>query len=141
MEEIDLCWRLQKLGYSIKCFPQSTVHHVGGGVLDYNHPNKTYLNFRNNLIMCFKNWSWGQIFWKLPLRFALDAIAAWRFLFQGKPKAFAAIAKAHLHFMLGFFKWRKQSVKGKHKPKGIVGKSIVFKYFLKNKKTFKSIVE
>ncbi|MDE7156314.1 MAG: glycosyltransferase family 2 protein, partial [Muribaculaceae bacterium] len=51
MEEIDLCWRMQLLGYRIFAVPESTVYHLGGGSLDYKNPRKTYLNFRNNLLM------------------------------------------------------------------------------------------
>ncbi|MBP6260021.1 MAG: glycosyltransferase family 2 protein, partial [Paludibacter sp.] len=55
MEEIDLCWRLKGQGFRIVCIPQSEVYHVGGGTLQVEHPHKTYLNFRNNLLMLYKN--------------------------------------------------------------------------------------
>ena len=55
MEEIDLCWRLKNRAYRIVCVPESTVYHVGGGTLHTEHPYKTYLNFRNNLLMLYKN--------------------------------------------------------------------------------------
>ena len=55
MEEIDLCWRMQLNGFSVYYCGQSTVYHVGGGTLAKNNPRKTYLNFRNNLLMIYKN--------------------------------------------------------------------------------------
>ncbi|MBX2846084.1 MAG: glycosyltransferase family 2 protein [Saprospiraceae bacterium] len=138
MEEIDFCWRVQKAGYSVKCFPESIVYHVGGGVLDYAHPRKAYLNFRNNLIMCFKQWSILAILWKLPIRLFLDAIAAWRFLLTGKPAGFLAVAKAHLHFFAGIFKWRQKAnnATSPRQVRGILKKSIVFQYFVLGKKTY-----
>ena len=55
MEEIDLCWRLNARGRKVVCIPQSVVYHVGGGTLAMEHPRKTFLNFRNNLLMLYKN--------------------------------------------------------------------------------------
>ena len=54
MEEIDLCWKLKNQGYKIMCNPQSTIYHVGGGTLSSENPFKTYLNYRNNLLMLYK---------------------------------------------------------------------------------------
>lgn len=62
MEEIDLCWRIQNNGKKIKYVPQSTVFHVGGGTLHKSKPQKTFLNFRNNLIMLYKNLPQGKKF-------------------------------------------------------------------------------
>ncbi len=55
MEEIDLCWRIHLAGYRIAVVPQSSVYHLGGASLDAANPRKTYLNFRNNLLMLHKN--------------------------------------------------------------------------------------
>ncbi|MDD2960467.1 MAG: glycosyltransferase family 2 protein [Muribaculaceae bacterium] len=55
MEEIDLCWRIHLLGYDIRVVPKSQVYHLGGGSLPASNPRKTYLNFRNNLILLYKN--------------------------------------------------------------------------------------
>lgn len=55
MEEIDLCWRMQLMGYQLWCIPSSVVYHLGGGSLPAENPRKTYLNFRNNLLMLYKN--------------------------------------------------------------------------------------
>ena len=51
MEEIDLCWRMQLRGWKVTVVPQSVVYHVGGGTLPATSPFKTFLNFRNNLLM------------------------------------------------------------------------------------------
>lgn len=97
MEEIDLCWRIKKLGYSFKIIPSSKVYHVGGGTLNYFSPKKTYLNFRNSLYMITKNHA-GWLFPKLFYRMLLDGIAALMFLFSGKPSHFWAVFKAHIDF-------------------------------------------
>ena len=97
MEEIDLCWRIKKLGYAFKIIPSSEVYHVGGGTLDYLSPKKTYLNFRNSLYMITKNHA-GWLFPKLIYRMLLDGIAAMTFLFSGKPTHFWAVFKAHIDF-------------------------------------------
>lgn len=55
MEEIDLCWRIHRLGGDIRYVPQSTIYHLGGGSLPADNPRKTYLNFRNNLLLLYKN--------------------------------------------------------------------------------------
>ena len=92
MEEIDLCWRMRNKGWKLACVPQSTVFHLGGGSLSYDNPRKTYLNFRNNLLMIYKNSScrWAV----LGIRFFLDYIASAMFLLTGKPGSAKAIFEA-----------------------------------------------
>lgn len=97
MEEIDLCWRIKRLGFGFKIIPSSKVFHVGGGTLNYFSPKKTYLNFRNSLYMITKNHS-GWLFPKLFYRMLLDGIAALMFLFSGKPSHFNAVFMAHIDF-------------------------------------------
>ena len=82
MEEIDLCWRIRRAGWKLMCVPQAVVYHLGGGALSYDNPRKTYLNFRNNLLMIYKNKQhpYGVLF----VRFFLDYAAALYFLLQGK---------------------------------------------------------
>ena len=92
MEEIDLCWRMRNKGWRLACVPQSTVYHLGGGSLAYDNPRKTYLNFRNNLLMIYKN---HRCRWTvLTLRFFLDYIAALMFLVVGRPGSAKAICTA-----------------------------------------------
>lgn len=95
MEEIDLCWRLKKRGYSFIVEPKSTIYHVGGGTLPYLSPRKTYLNFRNSLFMIVKNHN-GLLFPKLFHRMILDGIAALRFFVRFQWKHLAAVFNAHV---------------------------------------------
>lgn len=95
MEEIDMCWRIKKLGYRFMVVPKSVIYHVGGGTLSYNSPRKLYLNFRNSLFMIIKNHD-GPLFLKLIYRMKLDGIAAFRFLVKGEFKNFASVFNAHM---------------------------------------------
>ena len=92
MEEIDLCWRMRNQGWKLACVPQSVVYHLGGGSLSYDNPRKTYLNFRNNLLMIYKNsrCKWGV----LSIRFFLDYAAAAMFLCIGKTGSAKAVLEA-----------------------------------------------
>ncbi len=98
MEEIDLCWRLYHAGYECYCVPESEVFHVGGGTLRYDTPGKTYLNFRNNLFMLYKNLPAKGFRRKLFIRKLLDGLATLKFLLSGKPGHSLAVLKAHLHY-------------------------------------------
>ena len=92
MEEIDLCWRMRNRGWILACVPQSVVYHLGGGSLSYDNPRKTYLNFRNNLLMIYKN---SRCRWSvLGIRFFLDYAAAAMFLVTGKPGSTKAVFEA-----------------------------------------------
>lgn len=95
MEEIDLCWRIKKLGYTFKVCPKSSIFHVGGGTLPYLSPRKTYLNFRNSLYMIVKNHE-GLLFPKLFWRMSLDGIAGIRFLVRMEWKHLFAVFNAHM---------------------------------------------
>ncbi len=101
MEEIDLCWRLQRKGYSVYCCPSSVVYHVGGGTLPKTNSRKTFLNFRNNFIMLLKNFSFLEALWKIPLRVLLDWTFAFKSLLQKDVRSFAAVFKAHA----GVLRW------------------------------------
>lgn len=98
-EEIDLCWRAKRAGYEIWCIPTSTVYHLGGGSLPYGNPRKLYLNFRNNLVMLFKNLPIAQLFSTLPLRLLLDMVAATKSLLMGKTQDTQMILRAAWHFL------------------------------------------
>lgn len=143
MEEIDLCWRLKNRGYKIMYCAESTVYHVGGGTLNKTSPKKTYLNFRNNLIMLYKNLTGSELIWVILIRFFLDAISAWKSLVSGKSSYFFAVAKAHF----GFFSWllfyRSKSLFATHRTGKIYGKyngNIVLEHFLKGKNRFSEII-
>ncbi|NCW13204.1 MAG: glycosyltransferase family 2 protein [Chitinophagia bacterium] len=141
-EEIDLCWRMQLAGHQLYACPASKVFHVGAGTLPRGG-RKVFLNFRNNLIMMAKNLSWGELFWKMPIRFALDAISAYKGLLTGDISFFMAIAKAHFAFF-GYVIQGKLSRSPNTKPlnslQGVYGGSVVWQYFVKNKQQFDKIV-
>ena len=144
MEEIDLCWRLQKAGGSIWYNPQSAVYHVGGGTLHKSNPHKTYLNFRNNLLMLYKNLSEKEFQKVYSMRVAFDFLAAMKFFFDsGNLAETKAMYKAHEDF-------RKMkripsgpshvSVENDDKIRRLIyPKSIVKGFYLGGKKTFSSL--
>ena len=143
-EEIDLCWRLQLAGYKIYSCPQSAVYHVGGGTLPKGNERKVFLNFRNNLIMMVKNMPTGEWLWKIPYRFLLDSVSAWKSLLAGEGVYFLAITEAHLAFLKWVVFKRKESVFPKKKGGVLLGwypKSIVWQYFVAGRKTFSEIVK
>ncbi len=96
MEEIDLCWRMRNKGWKLACVPQSVVYHLGGGSLSYDNPRKTFLNFRNNLLMIYKNRRFPWIV--LTLRFFLDYAAAVMFLVTGKKGSAKAVLDARKEY-------------------------------------------
>lgn len=98
MEEIDLCWRLQRAGYQIAAVAESQVLHVGGGTLAQGTPFKTYLNFRNNLILLYKNVDPAHKFNTIFKRMLLDGIAGLRFLLDLQWMQFLAVVHAHFYF-------------------------------------------
>lgn len=98
MEEIDLCWRLRSRGLEIVCIPQSRVFHLGGGTLNKENPQKTYLNFRNNLLMLYKNLPEAELKPIMRIRTMLDQIAALQYILKGKWKNAQAVWKARKDF-------------------------------------------
>ena len=97
-EEIDLCWRLRSRGHRIVCVPQSVVFHVGGGTLPKENPRKTFLNFRNNLLLLYKNLPANRLRRVFFLRFWLDALASFVFLLKGEVGSFRAVWQARREF-------------------------------------------
>ena len=98
MEEIDLCWRMRLAGYRIYALSSSVVYHLGGGALAYGNPRKTYLNFRNNLLMLHKNLPRRKGRRKLLLRRLADSLGFLFFILQGKWGDAKAVLKAHGDF-------------------------------------------
>ena len=142
MEEIDLCWRLQNLGYQIIYCPAAEVYHVGGGTLAMNSPFKVYLNFRNNLMIMQKNLPFWEAVWGLSLRMCIDFIALLQFLLKGETKFASAVNKAHYQFIRNL---RKTALKrGKtqtpyHKLTGVYPSSIVWAFFVKGIRYFSQL--
>lgn len=97
-EEIDLCWRLRSRGYRIVCEPASMVYHVGGGTMNATNPRKTFLNFRNNLLMLYKNLPEQQLRRVLRWRRWLDALAWFKFVLSGQLAHAAAVREARKRF-------------------------------------------
>ena len=137
-EEIDLCWRAFNNNHIVKYNGKSTVYHVGGATLKEGNPKKTFLNFRNSLLMLTKNLPKESLFQVLFIRMILDGIAGFRFLFQGKFAHFAAILKAHFHFYhfisMNYKKRGKTQLKTYYKVK-----SIVYSYYIKRGIVFEKL--
>ncbi len=98
MEEIDLCWRLRARGRLLMCVPQSVVYHVGAATLKKENPRKTYLNFRNNLLMLYKNLPAGELNGVMRVRWLLDQVAALFFLLKGQWDNACAVWRARREF-------------------------------------------
>jgi len=141
-EEIELCWRIQLAGYKIFACPESVVYHVGAGTLQKGG-RKIYLNFRNNLMMLVMHLPPKEKYWKLTLRFFLDALSAWKSLLNGNTAFFTAVAQAHWYVLrhLHNIKAQNQLKKPLKSLQGVYSGSIVWHYFFKHKKTFAEIVE
>jgi GT2 family glycosyltransferase len=143
-EEIDMCWRMQLAGYKLFACPSSTVYHIGGGTLPRGNSLKTYLNFRNNQIMLYKNLPWSQKWWKIPFRIFLDAVSAWKGLFLGDGGYFLAIFRAHLSFVKWILFKRDQSVfpvKREGQLLGLYKGNLVWQHFVKGKKYFSQLIK
>jgi GT2 family glycosyltransferase len=144
MEEIDLCWRLAHKGRQVWAVPQSFVYHLGGGTLHKSNPRKTFLNFRNGLLLLYKNLPDSKVFPTIFIRLCLDAVAWLQFLTKGEWKNAMAILNAHFAFYGQLDRYHRtrsriQPPKNADKYIGIYQGSIVTDYFLKGKKTFKEI--
>jgi hypothetical protein len=138
MEEIDLCWRLHRAGWRVVAEPASVVYHVGGGSLPRGHPRKTYLNFRNSLLMLYKNLSpraWRRV---LPVRAVLDLAAAVRSLVTGAPRDAWAIVRAYAaaHRMKRAYRGKRA---GEGEPFPAYRGSIVVDYFLRGRRRFSDL--
>jgi len=142
MEEIDLCWRLKNLGYKVVYCPDAEVYHVGGGTLNANNPYKTYLNFRNNLIILQKNLPIQDAYFRIFIRMCIDFIAWLHFLLQGKTDFALAVSKAHFHFLKALSRNAKKR-SGKQisfqNHKGQYPSSIVYDYFIRKVKYFSEL--
>lgn len=143
MEEIDLCWRLQRLGYEVWACGQSTVYHVGGGTLPKSNPHKTYLNYRNSLFMLYKNWpADGWLWGKILLRLVLDGVSSLLFLKVGQWRDVQAIIRAHFAFYghLPYLRRQRKALRQQQKQAvALYPYSIVWQYFVKGKKTFREL--
>ena len=129
MEEIDFCWRAKNSGYKVMYCPASKIYHVGGGTLPPSSPFKTFLNFRNNFALLYKNLRRISIAYVFPARIVLDYVAAVRFLTEGKPKEFWAVVRAHFAFYRMVPNLTKKRRRMEHRRVG--GSIVVANYLLK----------
>lgn len=140
MEEIDLCWRVHLAGYRIVCLPQAKVYHVGGGSLPAGNPRKTYLNFRNNLLMLHKNLPQKQGRGVLLRRRLLDTLAWLRFVATFDWKNASAVWKAHRDFArmrTAYTRFPDRNLLDQAPQKDV---NILLEYYLKRKKRFSDII-
>ena len=141
MEEVDLCWRWKNMGYKLMVNTASEVYHVGGGTLPKSNPFKTYLNFRNNLFLLYKNLPENKLDKVLFIRLLLDYLSVIRFIVTLSFNDISAIFKAHKHF----FKKKKDYREFRKKQRELITttdhkeqykRSVVVDYFLLGRKRF-----
>ena len=143
-EEIDLCWRLRSRGRGVVVVPQSVAYHLGGGTLPQGNPRKDYLNFRNNMILLYKNLPEDRLKPVMRLRFWLDLLASLQFLATGHWGSFKAV-------------WRGRRVFWKMRPQFVQDReenlrctvllpvpeqscfSLLWQYSIKGRKTFEKL--
>lgn len=139
MEEIDLCWRILLAGYEIMAVPGASVRHLGGGSLPASNPRKTYLNFRNNLLMLHKNLPDNTRTHKLFVRRLLDTIAFAKFALTLDFANASAVWRAHRDFA------KMRRMYSSHPSVDLLDtrpdthKDILINYYLRRKKTFKEL--
>ncbi len=144
MEEIDLCWRLRARGRKLVCIPGSTVYHVGGATLKKENPRKTFLNFRNNLVMLYKNLPQEELVPVMRVRAVLDYVAALSFLLKGQfPNAWAVVRarRAFRSLRPSFAAVREENLK--KKSLSVIPErtknSILAQFYLHGKKLFSQL--
>jgi len=142
MEEIDFCWRLKNQGFKIMYCAQSMVYHIGGGTLPKISSRKTYLNFRNNLSLLYKNLPDGSLRYVIIMRLFLDGLASFKFLLQGGVGDFIAVLRAHSHFYRKIPQLRnKRKALNHHSVTKIYQKNIALDHFIGGVMLFKDLEE
>ena len=144
-EEIDLCWRLRMIGRKVYCIPESKVFHVGGGTLPKGNPMKTYLNFRNNLTMLYKNLPDKELRQVMRWRWVLDYVAAYETLLVNRNVGdFKAIYRARRDFK----RWKKdfkadRDELQRSRVMPVVAErrpiSLLWQYYIKGKRRFSEL--
>jgi len=138
-EEIDLCCRIRKLGHTIAAISESQVLHVGGGTLQAENPQKTYLNFRNNLILIYKNFHGPNQSLLIVIRLLLDGLAGIKFLFDKKGKHCWAIVRAHFAFYKYMFFEKDKLIQNPTRQIEFYHKSIVWQFFVEKIKKYSDL--
>ncbi|MEN9918283.1 MAG: hypothetical protein RL662_719 [Bacteroidota bacterium] len=144
MEEIDLCWRLNARGKKVYCIPQSSVYHLGGGTLHEESPRKTFLNFRNNLLMLYKNLNDKEFRHIYRIRTVLDYLAIIQLLIKGKTSNVKSILAARKEFKKiknNYTQTRDNNLNNETNMHiaTIYPKSLIWQYYVKRKKTFSKL--
>ena len=137
MEEIDFCWRAKNEGFKIYVQPASIIYHVGGGTLPRNSSQKTYLNFRNNFALLYKNLPQNRLWKVLIVRLFLDGLAGLKFLLEGHGKDMLAVVRAHFYFYTHLNKLNiKRHQLTQQETSMIYQKSLVVEHFIRGSKKF-----
>ena len=139
MEEIDLCWRIRLMGYRIVAVPQSEVYHLGGATLDNTHPRKLYLNYRNNLLMMYKNLPSKGLQRRIFVRRIYDGISALKYLLTGQWQYVKSVWSAHRDFDAMKHRYSNNQVEDRlhDLPQG--QHNIIFDYFLKGRHKYSEL--
>lgn len=145
MEEIDLCWRLRSRGWKLVCVPKSVVYHVGAATLKKENPQKTFLNFRNNLIMLYKNLPEKELNHVLFVRSVLDRIAVLMFYLKGDKGNASAVLRARREFQQVRYSFAASRIDNMMKSTDEeiperVSFSILLKFHLRGKKRFSELL-
>ncbi len=142
-EEIDLCWRLRARGRGVACVPQSVAYHLGGGTLPADSPCKTFLNFRNNLLLLYKNLPSRRLRPVLRKRIVLDAVASIKFLLTGQCRSSWAVWRAWRAFLLMRHSFDEARMTNQRlavcDPLSDAVGSILWQYYVKRRKTWRQI--
>ncbi len=142
-EEIDLCWRLRARGRGVVCVPHSVAYHLGGGTLPQGNPRKTFLNFRNNLLLLYKNLPEEDLPSVMRWRFWLDALASVQFLLTGQWGSFLAVwqGRKAFHRMKDDFKAdrRRNLQESVCNPLEGAPRSILYQYYIKGRKKWSQL--
>ncbi len=138
-EEIDLCWRAQNKGLKVYCTTDSKVYHLGGATLHNKNPKKTYLNFRNSLLMLTKNLPGTSLPLIIISRLVLDGIAGIQFLLKGEWKHTLAIIHAHFSYYRNFATVLEKRGPNKIKKYFYIN-SLIFNYYVKGNKNFSTFL-
>jgi GT2 family glycosyltransferase len=143
-EEVDMCWRMRCRGYRLVCTPGSTVYHAGAATLAAENPRKTFLNFRNSLLMLYKNLPDRELRRVMRVRFWLDCIAALRFLLSRHPRDAKAVFDARRDFRrmkASYIPVRQQNLNMTtvHPLTGQMYGSIIAAFYLKGKRQFSQL--
>jgi GT2 family glycosyltransferase len=144
MEEIDLCWRIKNMGYRVRYCHESSVFHVGGGTLPKNDRKKTYLNFRNNIILLYKNLPKSRLFRVLFPRLVLDYISMFQFIARFEFHNLRAVVKAHFFLLVHIpaireLRRKNLEICNPSLPGEMYGKSIVYNFFIRGRKHFNEL--